>query len=268
MKSSDKPELKPVYIHEASHSTSEEINLIDLAMVLIRHKTMIAIVFITTLALGLFLALSTPRVYTFSTTLEIGSRVIDGSIQPFEPPQALIAKLQYSYIPRMLHEHKKSSPGDKNKYRITSSVPSGSNLALLETQGTEDQTDILIKLLQMTSQKAIQDHNRIFQSIKRSLETSLNQANSNLKTLNNDDNNESKIITYQNTIEKLTSELANLRNTRVVMLPMRSLEPTGRSRKTIVMVSVFAGVFLGVFIAFFAEFLSKVKLRIAKEKNS
>ncbi len=210
------------------------------------------------------MALLTPRTYTFSTTIEIGQQIINNSIQPFESPQALSAKLQYSYIPQVLVEHKQSSPDDTHKYKIKPIVPKGSNITLLETSGTEDQENILKSLLQTISQKAIQDHRRIFISVKSGLEARLKQASNNLKTLKSD--SEKEIAINQNIVETLTSQLANLRNTREVLPPIKSIDPTGGSRKTIVIIAAFAGIFLGVFTAFFTEFLSKVRQKIATDK--
>lgn len=264
MKTSDLQELKPIYIYEADYSKDDEISLVDLAMILIKRKLMIAIIFTIIFALGVTMALSTPRIYTFSTTIEIGSQIINGSIQPFESPQALLAKLQYSYIPQVLIEHKQSSSDNKAKYQIKASVPKGGNIILLETKGTNDQEDILKALLQTVSQKAIQDHDRIFTSVKSDLKARLKQAETNLKSIKSDD--EKEIAINQSLIERLSSKLTNLRNTREVLPPIISIDPTGGSRKIIVVISAFAGLFLGVFAAFFAEFLSKVKQRITADK--
>ena len=264
MKTNDPKELKPVYIHEMNYSTDDEISLIDLAIVLIRHKTIIAVIFTATIALGVTMTLFTPRIYTFSSTIEIGSQIINSSIQPLESPQALLAKLQYGYIPQLLIEHKQSSPSNKKKYQIKASVPKGSNILLLETKGTKEQEDILKTLLQTVSQKAIQDHNHILASVRSNLKARLKQTNNNLKSLKS--GSEKEVATNQELIEILNSQLANLRNTREILPPIRSIDPTGGSRKTIIVISAITGLFLGVFTAFFTEFLSKVKQKLATDK--
>jgi len=267
MKTSDLQELKPVYVYKADYYTDDELSLIDLAMVLTRRKTMIAIIFIALIALGVALALFTPRTYTYSATIEIGSQFISGSSKPFESPYALAAKLQYSYILQVLIEHKQSSPNDKNRYQIKASVPEGSNIILLETKGTEDQGNTLIGLLQSVNQLAIRDHNRIYTSVKSDLEARLIQTTNTLKSLENESTNKTTIATNQNIIESLKSQLANLHNTREVLPPIRSIDPTGGSRKIIVVISAFAGIFLGIFVAFFSEFLSKIKQKINEKSN-
>lgn len=261
MNTSDLQKLKPVYIHEADYSSDNEVSLVDLATILIKHKMTVIIIFIVTCAIGITMALLTPRIYTFSTTIEIGSQVINGSIQPFESPQALVAKLQYSYIPQILTEYKQSSPDNTQRYQIKASVPKGSNITLLESRGTSDQENTIKTLLQKVSQKAVQDHKRLFISVDTELKIRLEQATNSLNSADN------KSDTTPNLVELLTLQLANLRNTREILPPIRSLDPTGGSRKVIVVVSVIAGLFLGIFVAFFAEFWAKIKQKTAANKN-
>ena len=267
MKIDDQQELKPVYIHEARYSDGDEIGIIDLAMVLVHRKVLIAVIFMIFIASGVAVALYTPKAYSYSLTIEIGSQIINGSVISFESPQALLAKLKHSYIPKTLSKHRQSHPDDKNKYKIKSSVPSGSNITLLEINGTKDQEDTIKELLQTISQYAIADHDRIFKTIKIDLEARLNQTKNELKSLKNSNNNATDIMATQN-IESLASQIANLRMTREVMPPMRSLDPIGSSQKTNIIIFAFAGIFLGIFTAFFTEFVSKVQQRIDEEDKA
>lgn len=264
VKDSETKEIRPVYIQEAYYSAEEDINMINLAIVLVQHKFLIASFFIVFSVLGVALALFTPKTYTFSTTIEVGNQLIDGAVVPFESPTALSAKLQYNYIPLILNEHKKSHLDDKEKYKIISSVPAGSNITLLETKGTENQAGTLINFLQELSDKAVLDHNRIYKSLKTTLETRLNKATDYLKHLKDSgsENNKVEITEYQAIIETTTVELANLSNTRQVLPPLKSLNPSGISKIVIVIASALAGIFLGIFAAFFTSFASKVKQRI------
>jgi len=267
MKNNELEKLKPIYIHESSYSTEDEINLVGLVMILVRRKIMIAVILVAFIATGITLALLSPKKFTFSTTIEIGSQMINGSTKHFESPQALLAKLQYSYIPLVLTQYKQSNPDDKTKYQIKPSVPEGSNIMLLELKGTEKISNTLIGLLEKTSQKAIQDHSRIYQAIKNDIKARLKQVTDNLKLLKEADGNETEISANIILSEKLSTELANLRNTQQIQQPIRSLEATSASRALIVILSAFSGVFLGIFSAFFAEFTLKVKEKI-KENNA
>ena len=148
MKNNELQQVRPIYIHEADYVTNYQFSLISLVATLYRRKFLIAIVLIIFLSSGVAYALLTPRTYTSSVTVEVGSQIIDGSIQPFESADTLLAKIQYNYIIQTLKEHRQSNPSDKNRYKIKSSVPIDSNLAVLELDGTEEQTGTVHNLLQ------------------------------------------------------------------------------------------------------------------------
>lgn len=63
----------------------------------------------------------------------------------------------------------------------------------------------------------------------------------------------------QNNIAKLNIQLANLRETRALLPPMRSTEPAGPGRSVIVLLALLLGLMLGVFAAFVVEFLAKAR---------
>ena len=259
MNDSDRQELRPVYIHEANYSADDEISLFDLTMVLVRRKRMIAITTTVIILLGVVAALLVPKSYTFATSIEIGSQILGGAIKPFESPETLLAKMQHVFIPQALNEQRQTNPEDETKYKITASIPKSSVIIVLEIKGTEDETDFLKSLLQSITQKATLDHGRIYDSVRKNIASRLKQATSVLQMLKKSDGNETEIATQQNLIEAYSSQLANLRETREILPPMKSIEPTGTSRKLIVIIAAFAGIFLAVFSAFFAEFVSKIK---------
>lgn len=66
-------------------------------------------------------------------------------------------------------------------------------------------------------------------------------------------------LSQQDTIAKLKIQLVNLRETRALMPPIRSSEPTGMGASLVMVLSLVLGLMLSVFTAFFAEFLAKVR---------
>ncbi len=259
MKNSDLQELKPIYIHEANNVAADEISLIDLAMVLVRRKKMIAVIIIIITALGAVMALAKPKTYTFRTSIEIGNQVVNGTILPFESTQNLLAKIKYSFVPQILSMEKLSQSGER-KYTIRSSVPKSSDIIVLEVEGTEGQAKILTNILKEITKKSIQDHERIYDAVKQNFTFLKMQAEGEIALLNTEkDRRTEEILLLKNSIDTYNLKLANLRNTREVSFPMRSIEPTGISRKFIVIIAALAGIFIAVFSSFFAEFVSKVK---------
>lgn len=267
MKNEELHKLKPVYIHESSFSAENEISLIELTMVLIRHKLLIAYIFIIVVASGVAVAFLLPDKYDFTTSLEIGSQIIEGSIQPFESSNTFLAKLNHSFIPQTLHEYRLSHPEDNNNYKVTASVPNASQIILLKLQGTAESSDTIRMLLKNISAKGIQDHQLIYQSVKQNLVATIEQDSFKLASLNKKDTEQiDKIQDLNHNIKINRSILANLRNTREILPPMKSIDSKGISKKSITIISVITGIFLGVFAAFFTTFLSKVKQKIDNEK--
>ena len=177
MKNNDLQEIKPVYVHEASYSTEDEISLLDLAMVVVKRKKLFSLIFTGFIALGIAAALLNPKKYTYSTSIEIGSQIISGTISPFESPQTLLAKTQHVFIPQTLNEQRQTNPEDKKIYKITASIPKSSIIIILEIKGAEDETDLLKSLLQDIAQKAILDHSRIYDSVRKNIASQLKQTN-------------------------------------------------------------------------------------------
>lgn len=261
MKNNDLQELKPVYINQADYESDDQINLIDLALILVRRKTMIVGIFIFTVVLGIISSIILPQKYTFSTSLEIGSQIINGLVNPFESPETLLAKLQHSFIPKALNEHYKSSPDDSNKYKIKAKVPKDSSIIVLEIKGAEGKAEVLSHLLQNITQKAIIDHNRIYESVKRNLLSRLEQSNAKLEGLGSGADNRAQKANLQSSIEGYSAQLVNLRNTREILPPMKSNEPSGLSQKIILALAIAGGAFISIFMAFFAEFIVLVRER-------
>ena len=261
MENKDLKELKPIYIHEASYSSDHEISLIDLAMILVNRKKLVYLIFFSFLTLGIAAAVLAPKEYTFSTSLEIGSQIINGSVKTFETPQTLLAKLKYSYIPQVLNEQRQTDSESNNKYSIKVSIPESSDIIVLTVNSTNKQADLMGRLLQNITQKAVLDHNRIFESVKRDLHTRLEQMKIKLSDLGSGSDNRAEKASLQSNVEGLSSQLANLRNTREILPPMKSLEPSGISRKLIVIIATFSGLFIAVFAVFFVEFVAKVRAK-------
>ncbi len=203
----------------------------------------------------------------FRTSIEIGSQIFNGTINPFESPETLLAKVRHVFIPQALNEQRQTNPEDKTKYKIKASIPKSSVIIVLEIKGTEKKADLLKRLLQSITQKATLDHSRIYDSVRKNITSLLNKATTELQILKNSNANETEIATQQNLIEVYSSQLANLRNTHEMLPPMKSIEPTGTSRKLIIIIAAFAGIFLGVFSAFFAEFVAKIREASRQSKD-
>ncbi len=265
MKNNNLQESKPFYIHESSHSVDNEIDLIDLATVFIRRKKMIASISIFITTLGVILALLSPKSYSFTTSIEVGSQIINGTINPLESSQTLLAKIQYVFIQQTLNEQRLTliNQGDKKRHKIKARIPKNSEIIVLEIIGTEEEASLMVALLQKVTQLAVQDHQRIYDAVKKNLLALEKKSQVALTSLNfksNDDFVEKRRF-LQGNIDIQKSQLANLRSTREILPPMKSLESINTSKTLVVTIITFVGILLAIFSAFLAEFIVRVKER-------
>ncbi len=274
-------EIKPIYIHDTTaYQAEDEISLVDLAMILIHRKILISAIILLCSAIGLVIALLTPRIYTYSTSIESGSQIINGKTTYLESADALVAKIQRIYIPSILaeQEQKNTSTETQKSHVVEVSIPENSNIILLEAKGSEDQQQTLNNLFNNIVLKINQSQHRLIQTTKDKLSQNIHYSQNKLKNLqtylkksNPNDKLEDRFqlirekTSLENYIANLTSQLSSLRKTHAISQTLKSPLPTGTSHKLIVIISIFAGLFLGMLAVFLAEFRIKIKEKQQEE---
>ncbi|MCI0507725.1 MAG: Wzz/FepE/Etk N-terminal domain-containing protein [Gammaproteobacteria bacterium] len=340
----------PPYYYE------DEISLIDLWLVLVRRKKLLIITFAAVVIIGLVLALITPKKYSYSTSIEIGSRVIQDKVQPIESPETLLAKIQESYIPFVQQQYRNEKSDNDALHRITARIPKGSQIIVLESNGGAERGDAYKELQQRVINEVQSDHKRILEVIRKELEIARNKAMDKLEELKDtvkllearekrltdiavlikrqieeakadlaiaeknrqrsvkEATNEAKAMTLlmldnevqqqrqrlatleerliievaegqdklaneiatnvrlqeaqQEEISRVEIQLANLVETRALVPPMQSMEPTGLAKRVILAIAMVLGFVLALMAAFIAEFLQKAKEQIAQDESS
>ena len=329
----------------------DEINLVDLWLVLARHRTLIIVVTGLCLLAGLLFALLVPPKFQYTTSIELGTRLSGGNVSVIESPETVLAKIQESYIPLARQQYLTQHPEMGNVPKIDARVPKGSQIIVLSSKGPES-ADVDHKSVQQAVVDMVQqDHDRIVNVLRKETEIQQNKAVAKLEELKDaatliqarekrlgdistllakqakevrsdlaraksdrakaikQTKDESRALTLmmldsgmqqyrqrlakiderlkvklvdsrdaltkqladnrraqtgqQDVIAKLKIQLANLRETRALMPPMRSPEATGPGSALVVLLSLVLGLMLGVFAAFFAEFLVKVRSQSA-----
>ena len=235
----DLQEVKPIYIHETGYSANNEVNLVDLALIIMQRKKLAIFVFIVFLVLGVVFSISQTSVtsthYNYETSINIGNRTVEHTTVYLEPPATILSNIQYSYIPYFLSETKKN-------YNITANIQPGSGIILLKTSSAEPDDKIAINLLKTISNKAIADHNKYYETIKSSLQSIKDPINPTDTAL----------------------QLASLKNTTALTTPRitKTTETANdKNPKLILAISITSGLIVALFSIFFAEFIAKVKER-------
>ena len=191
------------YYHE------DEISLIDLWIIMVRHRLMIAAILIVCVLAGLAIALTKPRIYSYSTSIEIAR----GVGEMIEKPGTVLAKLEQSYIDFVASEFKNNNSQNFPKVKITAKAPKESDIIVLESKGTEEMSDIHRQLHEAVINRLSQDHNRTIAVMKRALEADQLYAKNRLSELQD----QAALLKIQEerlgeTAKLLTSQIADMRN--------------------------------------------------------
>lgn len=346
----DEPRPPAPYYYE------DEISLIDLWLVLVKRKNLVFAILAVFAIAGLTMALVVPKKYNYTTSIEIGSRIIKDDVQPIEKPETVLAKIQESYIPLVQHQYRKQNPDHAGNYSINARIPKGSQIIVLESKGSEQIGDIFKNLQQNVVNEVKQDHRRILEVIRKELEIKRNEAVNKLEDLKDNGNllvsqesrltglaqllkeqikgakNDLKLAeknrrravseatsaskamtllmldnevqqqrerlakleerlmvevaegqdrlaneiadntrqqqTQKDKIARIEAQQANLVETRALVPPMQSTEPTGMSKRMMLALALVLGFMVAVFAAFFAEFLQKARQQMQDNTNT
>lgn len=149
---------------------ADEISLIDLWLVLVRRRKIIAAVTASAVIAGLAYVLFIPPRYEYTTTIEIGAQIMNERATPIEGQDSVRAKLAESYIPTVVQEYQSDRGQQGIDYEVTVNAPKNSQVLVLTSRGTEDQEQAYKTLHQLVVQKLEQDHQRVSNVLKKGLE--------------------------------------------------------------------------------------------------
>jgi len=166
------------YLQHPEASPEDEISLVDLWLVLLRHKRLIAGVFAAVLVLGFILALLAPRNYAYTTTIQIAS---DGE-GLLEQPETLLAKLNESYIPFVLRQASNADP-KAPRPEIEAKIPKDSRIIVMVSKGAETDQELHFKLHNDVMKRLAQDYDPEIDVVKLTMENNLNRIRNQLDKL-------------------------------------------------------------------------------------
>lgn len=205
----------------------DEIDLAELAAAIWRRKWIVLGVMLACIALGVGYALTRDRIYEYSTTIEIGTRVVESEARPIEPPQTVVAKLEKNYIPeaiRTFAQESKKNGGAGIRLNVRTNSPANTDLVVLTSEGPEELSQYYIPLHVRLLQRLSSDHARQAELQRLELQNQLRMAEQELERIKDErvlrverDELNTKISAAKNSLEQLkdhneliTAELENL----------------------------------------------------------
>ena len=297
------PESSEATLFERHPNVSGEVKFIDIGAAVVRRKFIIGAFVLVFAAVGLFHAFYKEPVFEYTTIIEIGNRYVvskndlNGRFELIEPIDTVRAKVANGYIAQVLLEHVKKT-NDKGKYDIKADVPKNSQILILGSRGIADNEAVYEALHEAIADRIRQDHLRVQGALRKDLEERLDlqlrslmelrqhakrfdakleqlerkaelptREMSYLTALRLADNQraQAEII---NLIDNVRLQLVNMRETKTVVSPMRSLEPIGLRKEMSVLFAGLFGLLLGVVVALLVDFGAKARDQDARTTSA
>lgn len=164
-------------------AADDEISLVDLARVIWRHRRGAQATFLVIAACGLAAAALLPKKYTYTTTIEIGSRVEDNRAVPIEAPNTVLAKLQESYVPQARRRYREAHPGIEKRFAVDARVPRDSQLVVLASTAPEQDGAAYRHIQEQAVQALVADHARMFENQRTAAALKKQRAEGQLREL-------------------------------------------------------------------------------------
>jgi len=158
---------------ESNHE--DEINLLDIWLIIVKRRFLLLFVLLLCFLAGVYVALTAPLMYTWSTAIEVGVGDYDktGVSRPVEAPSSVLAKLQQSYIPLETRKMINTGSGIVEVPAVNANLDKNGNIIFLDIKGSDENKALYTSLLNSIVDKVKQDHRRLSSLKRKDLELSL-----------------------------------------------------------------------------------------------
>lgn len=177
-------EKQPVDLTDRCNSV-DEIDLVDLWLLLARHKVLILAAMVLITLGGFGYSFMQQENYTFSTSINVGRSFAEGggSVVLLEPIETIQAKLTESYIPMVLGRFAAENKLGHAGVGVRVNIPKGSHLLVLESRGSLEKHDLHREVHESVLAALQEDHQQLTDDLTKSLETTLAKASLKLDEL-------------------------------------------------------------------------------------
>lgn len=291
------PDLADVAVYERRSESRhpDELRLLDIWLVLLRRKLIVAAIVLVSVVIGFAYALFTPDSYAYTTIIEIGTNGRNELIDPLETARAKVVE---GYIAQALQDYINKNPDDKPRYGITAEVPKNAQVLVLRSRGAAENERTYATLHNAVAERLRSDHLRIQSALRAGLETQLEMRERSLTALRDQAKSfEAQINRWEGRkelparelayltslriadnqraqselvplVDNVRLQLANMRETTAVVSTMRSLDPTGMGRQTTVILAALIGLILGTIAALFVDLIARAREEVSKRPQA
>lgn len=210
------PANLPQYVYP-----EDEISLVDIWLVIVRHRKVFWMTFGLVVLAGLLLALLLPRKYNITTAIDIGQTVVDGKAVPLESPETVKAKLENSLIPNLLD---KSPDVDIRKMKVEVSIPKQSELVVLKSKVLEGQSKQVQDIHKRVVAALLKDHQRLIAPTRSNLKATIDRLELGLDRLKDQRFFDPQVKSMESKLLDANAKLRKLEDPTIQGLRIKSLE--------------------------------------------
>ena len=284
-----------VYGRQLESRHTDGVKVVEIGIVFMRYKLAIAGIALVSVVIASIYALYAPHSYAYTTIVEIGT---NGRNELIEPLETIRAKVTEGYIVQAVQDQIKQHPDQQMQCGITVEIPKNSQVLLLRSQETENGERVCAMLHNAVVDRLRSDHSRAQSLLRKGLESQLDLRERSLRILRD----QAKLIETQISrletkkelsvrelvhlaslrladnqraqfelmplVENVRLQLASIRDTRAVVSPMRSMEPTGLGKKTMVLLAGLAGLVLGTIAVILIDSVTKAREEVLRRTRA
>jgi capsular polysaccharide biosynthesis protein len=254
-------------IQEYRHYPDDEISVVDIALVLYRHRWLMLGIFILCVAVAVGYGLTKARTYEYTTAISIG--VTDDN-KPIESPEMVKNRLDSAYIPRALRAIalERGVEQDSVRYKVDTTVPKNTDFVVISIKAAETDAEEAKKILTSLVAMVLDVHSKeierraglLHQQIA-DIEPLLSQKSTGVET----DAQLQKLARMEEEMIRLNNRLRQLQGSTQQYEATRSAKPVGSSVRLVVALGALLGLLLAIFAAFIAEFSVKFRRELAEQ---
>ncbi len=176
----DLPQVSASHVSAQLTHYEDDISLVDVALLIVKHKRVLFRVFAGILLLGALTIVLMPKVYDYSAVIEVGSYRLpeqDGALgvrQEIESITQVKSKLEKRFIAAALLAYNQQFP-DAGLPSVKVNAPAESNVVQLSVKGDQQQSEKFLGLLKQISADLIADHNEKLLDVREQVMQSIDK---------------------------------------------------------------------------------------------
>lgn len=247
--------------YEKHPTYDDEISLVDLAAMFLKHRRIFYVVFLVIMLAGVAYAVLASEKYSYVSLVKLAEA---GSDKYIDKPAAVIASLENRWVPEFeatyMAKHDSNLPFD-----IVLANPENTGLIRIASEASPDENKSVQRFHQQLLSQLESGQAAAVAQLRQGLNKRIQTLDSTVDMLKGTKDAGAAIAAAIEQRVKLEADLESVEPVKVLVVARESAKPKGPARSLIVVLAALLGLMTGIFAAFFAEFICSVKSQMAEE---